>query len=117
MNREEEITLVKRAQGIYESFQSDSVNSEACIRAYKEWHAKASVLFNRYIDEKNKHLLKFESIDNSGNGFTLRSNYNEIYTSYCVLMDTVRTMSDGEPASVTKEDDSQHGEVILCVLR
>lgn len=113
MSKEEEIAFVEKAQRIYESFQYDSVNKAECIRAYKEWYAMASVLFNRYIDDNNKHLLKFESVDNSGNGFTLRSNYNEIYTSYCVLMDTVRTMSDGEPASVTKEDDSQHGEVIL----
>ena len=105
--------MVERAQGIYESFQSDSVNSEACIRAYKEWHAKASVLFNRYIDEKNKHLLKFESIDNSGNGYTLQSNYNEIFASYCALIETVRTINDEVPVSIVKEDDSQYGEVIL----
>lgn len=113
MSKEEEIAFVEKAQRIYESFQYDSVNKAECIRAYKEWYAMASVLFNRYIDDNNKHLLKFESVDNSGNGCTLRSNYDEIYASYCVLIDTIRTMGEGEFVSLVKEEDSQYGEVIL----
>ena len=70
-------------------------------------------MFNRYIDEKDKHLLKFESIDNSGNGFTLRSNYNEIHASYCVLMEKVRTMEQDLHVSLIKENESQLGEIVL----
>lgn len=113
MEKEEEILFVEKALGIYESFEYDSVNKTECIRAYQEWYAKASVLFNKYIDGNDRHLLKFESVDNSGNGYSLRENYKDIYASYCVLMETVRTMKNEEPISVVKEDVSQYGEVIL----
>lgn len=113
MEREEEIAFIEKAQRIYESFEHESVNRAECIRAYQEWYAKASVLFNKYIDANDKHLLKFESVDNSGNGYSLSSNYKDIYASYCVLMETVRTMENEEPVSVIKEDVSQYGEVIL----
>ena len=43
----------------------------------------------------------------------MRSNYDEIYASYCVLIDTIRTMGEGEFVSLVKEEDSQYGEVIL----
>ena len=39
--------------------------------------------------------------------------YDEIYASYCVLIDTIRTMGEGEFVSLVKEEDSQYGEVIL----
>ena len=113
MEREEEILFVEKAQRIYESFEHDSVNKAECIRAYQEWYAKASVLFNKCIDGNDKHLLKFESVDNSGNGYSLSSNYKDIYASYCVLMEKVRTMKNENPVSEIKEDVSQYGEVIL----
>ena len=69
-----------------------SVNSSIAINAYLEWHKAALLYFSRFYTEKNSNFKEFKDLDNSGNGHSLRSNFNKIYAKYNLLMNNVNNM-------------------------
>jgi hypothetical protein len=64
----------------------DAVNSKAAISAFHRWHAAASVLFDKWFYSTEEDWIKFQDIEGVGNGYTLKSEYNKIYTPYKKLM-------------------------------
>ena len=64
----------------------DAVNSKSAISAFHKWHAAASVLFDKWFYSTDEDLIKFQDIEGAGNGYTLKSEYNKIYTPYKKLL-------------------------------
>lgn len=64
-------------------------NSYAAIEAYLLWHSEALLYLSNYYSEANPDYAEFKHLDNSGNGHTLRQNYNSIRSVYNLLMNSV----------------------------
>jgi len=84
------INQLECKRSLYKSFFQGNVNSTDCIEAYHNWYSESLVLFSQYIPSSNEDLIKFRSVDNSGNGFTLYHNYNDIQASYLVLLNQIK---------------------------
>ena len=87
---EELLNQLECKRSLYKSYFQGNVNSTDCIEAYHNWYSESLVLFSQYIPSINEDLIKFRSVDNSGNGFTLYHNYNDIQASYLVLLNQIK---------------------------
>lgn len=88
-SRENEMNVVVQMEQLYIEIintDKDAVNSKAAISAFHRWHATASVLFDKWFYSTDEDWIKFQDIDGMGNGYTLKSEYNKIYTPYKKLM-------------------------------
>jgi hypothetical protein len=86
---ESELDSLKKLERNYLNYvrsKNDELNSIEAIEAFHKWHATASVLFDRYFYSTDKDFLNFQDIDGSGNGYVLKHEYNNIYTSYQKLL-------------------------------
>ncbi|MDR2407431.1 MAG: nucleotide-binding protein [Bacteroidales bacterium] len=73
--------------------EGERCNTNLAINAYLEWYSAASVLFSQYFTDEDFDLRRFKSVDNSGNGYTLRSNYNSVIANYTVLIDKIKNIN------------------------
>lgn len=87
---EELFNQLESKRSLYKSFFQGNVNSIDCIEAYHNWYSESLVVFSQFIPSSNEDLIKFRSVDNSGNGFTLYHNYNNIQASYLVLLNQIK---------------------------
>lgn len=87
---EDEINIIERNRSLYISFDYSSCNKQECIELYHKWYTSSLILFKQYFDFKDSDLIKFEDVDNSVNGFSLRDNYNKIQSAYFVLLNRLR---------------------------
>lgn len=78
-------------------------NSHASIQAYLEWHSAALLYLSTYYTEANPDFASFKHLDNSGNGHTLRANYNTIHSVYNLLMNNVTTLEIAKSAAKGKK--------------
>ena len=87
--REEEVAKVESLEQNYESYRKFGrvkINTPEASNAFREWHAAASVLFDRWFYPTDDDWIKFQNIKASGNGFSLNDEYKSIYSSYKKLM-------------------------------
>ena len=85
------INAVEQSRRQYVESSREVVNSQKSIDLYHEWYNGAMVLFAGAFPSGNEYLMKFKGVDNSGNGYVLEDNYNEIQASYCVLLDRLKS--------------------------
>ena len=58
----------------------ESENSQAAIEAYLNWHSQALLYLSQFYTEANPDFAAFKHLDNSGNGYSLRTNFKSIYS-------------------------------------
>lgn len=93
--------------------KGDDINSQEAIDAYLDWYSKSSVLFHRYFDENDINLKKFDSIDNSGNGYSLRDNYQNIATTYALLIDKLQLLERNVVNKAINSDYTQKSPMVF----
>ena len=95
--KDQEISEVERLEQVYLGFRTyvrEKINSAEAIDAFHKWHAAASILFDKWFYGSDDDLVKFQSIDSGGNGYTLSTEYNTVYTPYCKLMSRLKDGRD-----------------------
>ena len=91
--RECEISAVEDLASAYLDFRkygSVKINSAEAIDAFHRWHAAACILFDKWFYATEDDLQKFQNIASDGNGHTLSSEYNKIFTPYSKLMSRLK---------------------------
>lgn len=89
---EEEKTLEQHIRSLEETYLSFyDENSRAAIDAYREWHSATLLYLSNFYTEANPDYAAFKQLDNSGNGYQLRHNFDFIYSVYNLLMNNVTT--------------------------
>lgn len=89
MNKEavlQEVSKIKQLRANYDTLIADT-NSHGTIEAYHTWYDESSVVFSHYFDDNCKEYSNFTSVDNNGNGYVLKGNYQKIRKDFCVLVD------------------------------
>ena len=89
MNKEavlQEVSKIKQLRANYDALIADT-NSHGTIEAYHAWYDESSVVFSHYFDDNCKEYSNFTSVDNNGNGYVLKGNYQKIRKDFCVLVD------------------------------
>ncbi|MBQ2839374.1 MAG: toll/interleukin-1 receptor domain-containing protein [Muribaculaceae bacterium] len=81
-----EIARIKQLRANYDALITD-INSHRTIEAYHSWYDESSVVFSHYFDDNCKEYSNFTSVDNNGNGYELKSNYQKIRKDFSVLVD------------------------------
>lgn len=96
-SRESEIKAVEELERAYLRYKGDvrnRINSADAIDAFHKWHAASSILFDKWFYSTEDDLIKFQNIASGGNGHTLWTEYNFIYTPYRKLMERLREGRD-----------------------
>ncbi len=91
--RETEVKTVLDLENDYLEFvhsDRDVINSIKAIDAFHKWHAAASVLFDKCFYPGDEDFVSFQSIDGSGNGYSLNHEYDKIFTVYQKLLSRIR---------------------------
>lgn len=87
-----EIDIIENCKEHYELLSDKEPNSHESIDLYHQWYDAARLLFDEWIDSNDPDLIKFCSVDNSGNGYVLRRNFDDIRASYSVLVKRIQNM-------------------------
>lgn len=82
---------VRSLEQNYKKVVLKEANFLSAIEAYHEWHSAAVVYFSKYYTSSNADYIKFKNIDNSGNGYTLKHNFDKLYSIYNLLMAQVNS--------------------------
>ena len=91
--RETEISAVEDLERAYldlRKYGRAKINSAETIDAFHRWHAAACILFDKWFYSTEDDLQKFQNIASDGNGYTLSSEYNKIFTPYSKLMSRLK---------------------------
>lgn len=64
-------------------------NSSRAVNAYLKWYSETLLYLSDFYSIANPDFLQFKSIDNSGNGYILKTNYHSILAIYNLLMKNV----------------------------
>lgn len=83
---------IRQLEDEYKRIPMTSANLSIAINAYLEWHKAALLYFSRFYTDMNSDFKEFKDLDNSGNGHSLRLNFNKIYAKYNLLMNNVNNM-------------------------
>lgn len=79
------------------------VNSHACMDAYLSWHSAALLYLSKYYSDSNPDFSAFKHLDNSGNGYSLRTNFKSINSIYNLLMEGVKNQEGHFALKVEKK--------------
>lgn len=82
----DEVAKIKQLRANYDALIMN-INSHRTIEAYHTWYDESSVVFSHYFDDNCKEYSNFTSVDNNGNGYVLKGNYQKIRKDFCVLVD------------------------------
>lgn len=85
---------VRQLENDYKEVSKGDRNSRKSIEAYLEWHKEALIYLSDFYTDMNSDFKEFKNLDNSGNGYSLSSNFNKIYTKYNLLMSKVNMESE-----------------------
>lgn len=91
--REAELKTVLDLESIYLEYvhsDRDIINSWKAIDAFHKWHAAACVLFDKCFYPGDEDYMSFQSIDGSGNGYSLNHGYDKVFTVYQKLLSRIR---------------------------
>ena len=67
----------------------DGPNYRDSINAYYEWYTQTLLYLSDCYTINNPDFAKFKNVDNSQNGFGLKTNYYSLYATYNLLMKNV----------------------------
>lgn len=85
-----DIESAERAYSIYQSYTPDEMNSKECIGAYHNWYSVSLALFSKFFTIGDVNMVKFQGVDNNGNGYSLLDNFHEIQSSYYVMLNKIK---------------------------
>lgn len=97
-------------------------NSQAAIDAYLKWHSQTLLYLSQFYTEANPDFAAFKHLDNSGNGYSLRTNYTSIYSLYNLLMNSVtskeiiKVMDNGKKTPMVFISHSHSDEKFVIAL-
>ena len=101
---QEEQTQEQKVRILEETYASmREYNTHAAIQAYLDWHSAALLYLSDYYTESNPDYAAFKHMDNSGNGYSLHTNYNTIHSVYNLLMNNVTTPEIAKTATSAKK--------------
>lgn len=101
---EEEKTQEQQIRSLEETYLSfPDVNSRAATDAYLKWHSETLLYLSDYYTEANPDYAAFKHLDNSGNGHTLRHNFDYIYSIYNLLMNGVTNQEIAKTVTTGKK--------------
>ena len=101
---EEEQTQEQNIRALERHYLSISEeNSYDSIEAYLKWHSATLLYLSNYYTDANADYSAFKHLDNSGNGYTLRHNFDFIYSVYNLLMNKVTTQEIAKTATSIKK--------------
>ena len=83
--RTDELLKVLKLEDMYSKISSEKDVIQS-IKAFHEWHAAASVLFDKWIYATDTDWMKFQDIQSDGNAYVLSREFSRIYTSYKKLI-------------------------------
>lgn len=111
---EKEETKEQKVRSLEQAYLSMSdVNSHACIDAYLKWHSAALLYLSTYYSDSNSDFNAFKNLDNSGNGYTLRTNFNSINSIYNLLMEGMKN----QKGHITMKNDKKTPLVFISHSR
>ena len=87
MNIKAEILKVRNLEQVYIRHCNVTINSLKSSRAFHDWHKAMLILFNKAIPEGNENFQYIKSKEAIGNGYNLKSLYDDISCRYEMLMD------------------------------
>ena len=91
--REVELKTVLDLENIYLGYvhsDRDIINSSRAIDAFHKWHATACVLFDKCFYPGDEDYVSFQNVDGRGNGYSLKHEYDKVYTVYQKLLSRIR---------------------------
>ena len=91
--RNEEIAKVEELEQTYLTFfkaGNARINRPEAGIAFLAWHAAASILFEKWFYSTDEDYIKYQSIDTSGNSYSLSKEYKSIHTPYSKLMSRLK---------------------------
>lgn len=109
MNKEtilQEVNKIKHLRANYDALIAEP-NSRRTIEAYHTWYDESSVVFSHYFDDRSKEYGNFTNVDNNGNGYVLKGNYQKIRKDFCVLVDKLERGDFGVQKQVAVESASR----------
>lgn len=80
---------IRRLEKEYAVAMEADPNSWRAINAYHNWYSKTLLYLSDFYSIANPDFVHFKSIDNSGNGYCLKTNYHSILAIYNLLMKNV----------------------------
>lgn len=80
---------IRKLEREYVAEMETAPNSRAAINAYLIWYSETLLYLSDFYSIANSDFLRFKSIDNSGNGYCLKTNYHSILAIYNLLMKNV----------------------------
>lgn len=97
-------TQEQKVRALEEAYASmREYNSHSAIQAYLDWHSAALLYLSGYYTETNPDYASFKHLDNSGNGYSLHTNYNTIRSVYNLLMNNVTPKEIAKTATSAKK--------------
>lgn len=58
--------------------------------AFHQWHAAACVLFDKWCYPSDDDWVKFQNVNGTGEGFTLKGEYDKVYSPYRKLIERLK---------------------------
>ena len=87
--RESELSKVEELEEIYRA-QTTEERVHKSGAAFHAWHAAACILFDKWFYPTDEDWIKFQEIEGDGNGYSLKHEYDKIYTPYKKLAARLR---------------------------
>lgn len=85
---------IRQLENEYKEASKTDRTLRTSMDAYLEWHKEALIYLSDFYTDMNSDFKEFKNLDNSGNGYSLYSNFNKIYTKYNLLMSKVNMESE-----------------------
>ena len=93
---------IRRLENEYIAEMEDDPNSRSAINAYLKWYSETLLYLSDFYSIANPDYMQFKSIDNSGNGYSLKTNYHSILAIYNLLMKNVNKQLSTDTKNVSK---------------
>ena len=93
---------IRRLENEYIAEMEDDPNSRSAINAYLRWYSETLLYLSDFYSIANPDYMQFKSIDNSGNGYSLKTNYHSILAIYNLLMKNVNKQLSTDTKNVSK---------------
>lgn len=93
---------IRRLEQEYLSAMDAEPNSRSAIDAYHNWYSETLLYLDDFYSIANPDYMQFKSIDNSGNGYSLKKNYHSILAIYNLLMENVTKQLSTENKNAIK---------------
>ena len=105
----DDITHIKQLESDYYRLLNspgDNANRRETIEAFHKWYSAAAILFSKYFNSSDSDYFYFKTADCSGNGYTLKHEYDSIRANVSVLISKLETIISGEQQTKVQEPKS-----------